>query len=65
MDVKNCMYTLTDNEDFIICRHPRCKDVVMALGFSGHGYKFAPAIGDILASSDGFLDNAILRNFSL
>ncbi|RMF74894.1 MAG: FAD-dependent oxidoreductase, partial [Planctomycetota bacterium] len=44
-----CMYTMTPDEHFIVDRHPGCERVVFACGFSGHGFKFAPLIGDVLA----------------
>ncbi|HEV2072797.1 MAG TPA: N-methyl-L-tryptophan oxidase [Thermomicrobiales bacterium] len=44
-----CMYTMTPDEDFILDRHPMQDRVALAAGFSGHGYKFAPVIGEHLA----------------
>jgi len=44
-----CMYTLTPDRHFIIDRHPRFENVVFAGGFSGHGFKFASVVGEILA----------------
>lgn len=44
-----CMYTMSEDEHFIIDHHPRYNQVVIATGFSGHGFKFAPIIGHILA----------------
>ncbi|MDZ4860600.1 MAG: N-methyl-L-tryptophan oxidase [Candidatus Hydrogenedentes bacterium] len=44
-----CMYSMTADEHFIIDRHPRHPNVVIAGGFSGHGFKFASVIGEILA----------------
>lgn len=43
-----CMYTMTPDEHFILDRHPEHANVVIGCGFSGHGYKFAPAIGEAL-----------------
>ena len=43
-----CMYTMTKDEHFIIDRHPDYKNVVIGAGFSGHGFKFAPVIANIL-----------------
>jgi sarcosine oxidase len=45
---KTCFYTMTPDEHFIIDRHPRIRNLVFAAGFSGHGFKFAPAIGEAL-----------------
>lgn len=44
-----CMYTLTPDRHFVIDRHPRFSNVAIAAGFSGHGFKFAPIVGEILA----------------
>ncbi|MEZ4529835.1 MAG: N-methyl-L-tryptophan oxidase [Thermomicrobiales bacterium] len=44
-----CMYTRTPDDHFIIDRHPTVSNVVLAAGFSGHGFKFTPAIGEMLA----------------
>jgi len=46
---KTCLYTLTPDTNFIIDRHPRTEKVWFAAGFSGHGFKFAPAMGEALA----------------
>ncbi len=47
MDV--CLYTNSPDGHFIIDTHPEHDSVVMACGFSGHGFKFAPVIGEALA----------------
>ena len=44
-----CMYTMTPDQHFIVDRHPHHQNVVIAAGFSGHGFKFTPAIGQALA----------------
>ena len=51
-----CMYTQTPDQHFIIDRHPDAANVVIACGFSGHGFKFAAAVGEALA--DLALDGA-------
>ena len=43
------MYTNTPDEHFIIDRHPAHRNVVLACGFSGHGFKFCSVVGEILA----------------
>lgn len=48
-DRQVCMYTMTPDEDFIVDRHPEHANVTFAAGFSGHGFKFAPAMGEHLA----------------
>ncbi len=44
-----CIYTLTPDRHFVIDRHPDHPNVAVAAGFSGHGFKFAPVVGEILA----------------
>src|SRR5829696_8928747 len=44
-----CLYAMTPDTDFILDRHPALPKVAIGAGFSGHGFKFAPAIGEILA----------------
>jgi sarcosine oxidase len=44
-----CMYSTTPDEHFVIARHPDCANVTVACGFSGHGFKFVPVVGEILA----------------
>lgn len=43
-----CLYTMTPDEHFIVDRHPMHPNVSFAAGFSGHGFKFAPVIGQAL-----------------
>jgi glycine/D-amino acid oxidase-like deaminating enzyme len=51
-----CQYTLTPNRHFLIDRLPGQPNVTVACGFSGHGYKFAPVVGELL--SDLAFNNA-------
>lgn len=44
-----CMYTNSPDMHFIIDHHPSLSNVVVACGFSGHGFKFASAVGEALA----------------
>ena len=44
-----CMYTNTPDEHFWIDRYPRNSQVLIASACSGHGFKFAPVIGEVLA----------------
>jgi len=43
---ETCLYTTTSTEDFVV---DRTGPVVVAAGFSGHGFKFTPLIGRLLA----------------
>jgi sarcosine oxidase len=45
-----CMFTNSPDENFIIDRHPEYSNVVIAAGFSGHGFKFCSVVGEICAS---------------
>lgn len=44
-----CTYALTPDEHFILGAHPDAANVYIAGGFSGHGFKFVPVIGEIMA----------------
>lgn len=44
-----CLYTNTPDLKFVIGVHPVHPRVAVAAGFSGHGFKFAPVVGEILA----------------
>lgn len=44
-----CMYTMTPDGHFVVDRLPNQPNVFIAAGFSGHGFKFAPVIGSVLA----------------
>lgn len=44
-----CMYSNTPDEHFVIARHPSGTRVTIACGFSGHGFKFVPVVGEVLA----------------
>ncbi len=48
-DAVACMYTLTPDLHFVIGLHPSHPDVVIASPCSGHGYKFASVVGEVLA----------------
>ena len=45
-----CLYTMTPDTDFVVDRHPRHAQVVFGAGFSGHGFKFATAVGEHLVA---------------
>ena len=46
---KTCLYTMTPDEHFVIGGHPQFDSCSIACGFSGHGFKFASVVGEILA----------------
>jgi sarcosine oxidase len=47
--LKTCLYTNTPDENFIIDFLPENNNVVVAAGFSGHGFKFASVVGEVLS----------------
>lgn len=49
LSVKGCVYTVTPDEHFVIDRVPGAEQVVYASCCSGHGYKFASVIGEVMA----------------
>jgi sarcosine oxidase len=44
-----CLYTVTPDHNFILGAHPDAARVVVAGGLSGHGFKFASVLGEIVA----------------
>ncbi len=55
---KVCLYDITENSDFVIDRDPEHPDIIYGYGFSGHGFKFAPLVGQLLG------ELALDRDFS-
>jgi sarcosine oxidase len=49
LSATTCMYTNTPDGHFIIDRDPRHPNVILASPCSGHGFKFASVIGEVLA----------------
>jgi len=49
IEAATCLYTMTPDGHFIIGRSPLHPHVVYASVCSGHGFKFAPVIGEIMA----------------
>jgi glycine/D-amino acid oxidase-like deaminating enzyme len=45
-----CVYSDTIDGNFWIARHPQRSNVVVATGGSGHAFKFAPVLGELIAS---------------
>ncbi|MBC7372947.1 MAG: N-methyl-L-tryptophan oxidase, partial [Frankiales bacterium] len=58
-----CTYTMTPDEDFVVGHHPHHERVILACGFSGHGFKFTPVLGEVLA--DLAVDGATAYDLSL
>jgi monomeric sarcosine oxidase len=60
-----CLYAVTPDTDFIVDRHPAVDRVALGAGFSGHGFKFAPAIGELLADLATGSNSAPVPRFAL
>jgi sarcosine oxidase len=55
VDARVCMYTMTPDEDFVLGWLPGGMGrVAIAAGFSGHGFKFTPVVGEVLADLTTF-----------
>ena len=61
--MKVCMFTNSPDEHFIIDRLPDSPQVVVAAGFSGHGFKFSSVVGEILA--DLAVDGATIHDIDM
>jgi glycine/D-amino acid oxidase-like deaminating enzyme len=48
LNVATCLYDFPPDEHFVLSLHPRYRDIAMA-NMAGHGYKFAPLVGEIMA----------------
>lgn len=44
-----CLYSKSPDGDFILGQHPEHEEIILGVGFSGHGYKFCPVMGEVLA----------------
>ena len=49
-ETRVCQYENTSNGDFLIDRHPAWKNVWLAGGGSGHGFKHGPAVGEYVTA---------------
>lgn len=64
--VKNCFYTMSPDDSFLIGKSKVLNSTYFASACSGHGFKFAPAIGDALANmATGRQANLSLSAFSV
>ncbi len=48
LETRRCLYTMTPDKHFIVDYHPEFDNILIATGFSGHGFKFTTLIGKIL-----------------
>jgi monomeric sarcosine oxidase len=44
-----CMYTMSPDKNPVIDRHPLHSNIVIASGFSGHGFKLSPIVGQLVS----------------
>jgi glycine/D-amino acid oxidase-like deaminating enzyme len=58
-----CMYCETHDGNFWIARDPEREGLVIAAGDCGHGFKFAPVLGKIIADAVEGKSNPILEKF--
>ncbi|HEY4271004.1 MAG TPA: FAD-dependent oxidoreductase [Candidatus Udaeobacter sp.] len=58
-----CMYCDTHDGHFWIARDPEREGLVVAAGDNGHGFKFAPVLGEIIADATEGKDNPLLDKF--
>jgi sarcosine oxidase / L-pipecolate oxidase len=58
-----CMYCDTHDGNFWIARDPEREGLVIAAGDCGHGFKFAPVLGEIIADTVEGKSNPILEKF--
>lgn len=58
-----CMYCDTHDGNFWIARDPEREGLVIAAGDCGHGFKFAPILGEIIADAVEQKSNPILEKF--
>jgi sarcosine oxidase len=63
MGLRVCLFTNTPDEHFVLDRLPSARQVVVASPCSGHGYKFASVVGEVLA--DLAMDRAPQFDLSL
>lgn len=59
MKLATCLFTNTPDGHFVLDRHPDHPQVTVGAGFSGHGFKFASVVGEVLAdlALDGTTDH--------
>ncbi len=60
---RRCLYCDTPDEHFWIDRHPHKPGLTVAAGGSGHGFKFAPILGELIADAMEGKNNPWLHKF--
>lgn len=49
LSFERCLYTVTPSHDYVLGVHPEAPSVVIGSACSGHGFKFGPWTGEVLA----------------
>ena len=62
--LKMCVYTDTWDGNFLISRHPSVEGLTVASGGSGHGFKFGPVLGQLIADAVEGVPNPYLEAFA-
>lgn len=65
MAMKTCLFTNSPDEHFVLDLHPDFRQVSVAAGFSGHGFKFASVVGEIMADFATTGQSRLLKNLDL
>lgn len=60
---RRCLYSDTIDEHFILAEHPEHPGLVVAAGDSGHGFKFGPLYGELIANALERRSDARLAKF--
>ena len=63
VDSRVCMYSDTNDGDFWIAPDPDRPNLTLATGDCGHGFKFAPVLGEIIADAVEGKANPLLKKF--
>ena len=63
LTLKTCIFTNSPDGHFIVDLHPQSPRILVAAGFSGHGFKFSSVVGEVL--SDLVLSGGTQRDISL
>lgn len=64
LHASTCLFTETPDHGFLIDRHPQMNSVIVASPCSGYGFKFAPALGELIAQIIAGENNADIKKFS-
>ncbi|MEY2525482.1 MAG: hypothetical protein QOE73_253, partial [Verrucomicrobiota bacterium] len=60
---RRCFYCDTNDGHFWIAPDPERKGLIVAAGDSGHGFKFAPVLGEIIADAAEGKANPLSKKF--